>query len=371
MIAGNYIGTDSTGLTAQPNANHGIKIQSASSGNRIGSDNQDASERNVISGNTLRGVVITGLACDSMSINIDSLTEAELIELNHKVIESLHLLHQWRRLIGTALFILIWFFSYGCQDNAEGVVQENTNDSNVLKFEDSFETDKGWILFEEIVDNSSCYGEGIAEITLSTDFAYGGNKSLLVFSNKESSSKSNHVLASYQFANTGQDGTWVYEFYVFIAPETATTGQTGPEFSLQNTRQDSSGNFLTSIAGIQYQSNDSSSSGYTWSIWTEKNSGEAGWTAFLNQPLQSGIWYFFSLEMDYNNNSYGNFVIYGDDVNVSIDLSEYIIAQESKFTEEAFWLTLEAENRWNNCGEKENYSYKIYYDEIKLYSVPP
>lgn len=61
VLAGNYIGTDVTGMTAIPNFN-GIWIASGSTSNRIGvspaSINQTA-ERNVVAGNTNAGIAVT------------------------------------------------------------------------------------------------------------------------------------------------------------------------------------------------------------------------------------------------------------------------------------------------------------------------
>jgi len=65
--AGNYIGTDYTGTHAI--ANHaGIEIDSAATGNLIGTNGDgvaDALERNIVSGNSLVGVWITGAGTDS------------------------------------------------------------------------------------------------------------------------------------------------------------------------------------------------------------------------------------------------------------------------------------------------------------------
>ena len=58
VIAGNYIGTDSTGGGAAGNALYGMSINSG--GNLIGGDSP--AERNVISGNGLDGVLINGPA---------------------------------------------------------------------------------------------------------------------------------------------------------------------------------------------------------------------------------------------------------------------------------------------------------------------
>ena len=57
-ISGNYIGVDSTGLTALPNASHGIFMMSGANANTIGGDS--SGERNVISGNATYGIYMNG-----------------------------------------------------------------------------------------------------------------------------------------------------------------------------------------------------------------------------------------------------------------------------------------------------------------------
>jgi len=61
VVAGNFIGTDLTGLAPLPNAEHGVSIFSGAQFNRIGSNAdgvRDAEERNLISGNLQSGVAI-------------------------------------------------------------------------------------------------------------------------------------------------------------------------------------------------------------------------------------------------------------------------------------------------------------------------
>ena len=62
VISGNYIGTNSAGTAALPNGLHGVTIDS-SSGNTVGGIT--AGTRNVISGNTQRGVFISGTATNN------------------------------------------------------------------------------------------------------------------------------------------------------------------------------------------------------------------------------------------------------------------------------------------------------------------
>jgi len=62
FVQGNLIGTSSAGTAALPNAQSGVRIDTAAQGNLIGVGGAapSASQRNVISGNTQNGVLITG-----------------------------------------------------------------------------------------------------------------------------------------------------------------------------------------------------------------------------------------------------------------------------------------------------------------------
>lgn len=240
-----------------------------------------------------------------------------------------------------------------------------------LKFKDNFETDKGWDIFEEIVGGSICYGEDAGEVARSTDIVFNGSYSLRVWANKALSTRSNHVIGQKMISNTGKTGKFRYSFYAYIPandPETGTSGETGPEFSMQNTREITPGVFRTATAGIQYQANPFPPEG-NWAIWAEQAPGVAGWQIFTTQKLQTGVWYYMAVEADYVTNKYVRFWLRGgkgkDRIKLSIDLSAIPIALEDKFSEQAFWLTLESENLFNNCGNGA-FDYKVYYDHVKL-----
>ncbi|MCB9098388.1 MAG: hypothetical protein H6632_02525 [Anaerolineales bacterium] len=221
-------------------------------------------------------------------------------------------------------------------------------------------------MFEEIVGGNSCYGSGVGSVARSTNVAYQGTHSLLVWANQASSTKSNHLIGYKNYPNTHQTDIWRYQVHAYIALATENSGQTGPEFSLQNTRQIASGQFRTSTAGIQYAANPFSSDKDNWQVWREVTPGIAGWHTFMNQPITAGEWYTLTLEADFIDNHYNTFSIQGGGLDQLIDLSAYSIAAEDKFTEEAFVITLESENLWNNCGKDGAYDYKVYYDQVSL-----
>jgi len=68
VVAGNYIGTDVAGTTTLNNGTIGVQIVGGAKSNRVGTDgdgNDDALERNLISGNNFDGVVIEGSGTDN------------------------------------------------------------------------------------------------------------------------------------------------------------------------------------------------------------------------------------------------------------------------------------------------------------------
>ncbi len=66
-VAGNYIGTDKTGLVDMGNNEHGVYIATGGSLNTIGGTS--ANERNLISGNNLEGVMISASSDNTVSAN--------------------------------------------------------------------------------------------------------------------------------------------------------------------------------------------------------------------------------------------------------------------------------------------------------------
>jgi hypothetical protein len=204
-----------------------------------------------------------------------------------------------------------------------------------------------------------------------SEVARTGNHSLLVWANAAGTSKSNHVLAQKQLNATGIDGKVRLELYSLIDIATADSAQTGPEFSIQNTREIAPGVFRTATAGIQYVANPHVPP--TWQVWREHEPGMAGWTPFHIGRLTPGFWYRFSLTADFDTNRYIRLVIDGPDASQELDLSPHAIAQEEKFAESALWLTLEGENLWSNCGDAGAFSSRIFYDHVhvKSFFAPP
>lgn len=237
-----------------------------------------------------------------------------------------------------------------------------------LVYMDRFEEESNWKTDEEIVGGSPCYAENIGEAIRSTDYPLDGHYSLRVWANKAGSIRSNHVIAGKTVFESGRNGTWLCRVRAFIAPETASTGQVGPEFSVQNTREIASGVKTTSTAGIQYQANPFLPR--KWFVWVEVALGVADWVDFMELPIEAGKWYTISVEADYNNNRYGWFLLEGEDVDVAMDLSQYKIAHELKGFDPAFVITVEAENLWNNCGTAGVTEYKMYYDHVQLIGRP-
>ena len=232
-----------------------------------------------------------------------------------------------------------------------------------VAFSDDFEVEHHWTINEELVNR--CYVDGVGQVSRSTDYALTGRHSLRIWANHTRSIFDNHVIGGYKVADAGRNGRWRYQVYSFIAPETAATGQTGPELSMQNTRRVSPGQTRTSIAGIQYHPNPYLPP--NWAVWVETASGRAGWYEFMRQRLAPGRWYQLTLEADFTTNRYVSFSIHGGGLDLAVDLSALHIAAEPRNFAEAFVLTLEGENLWQDCTKPVgNFEYKIYYDHLQL-----
>ena len=251
-------------------------------------------------------------------------------------------------------------FGWVHRATSQGSIQEVPN-SQII-FEDGFETETNWQMYEEIVGGSPCYGSGIGSVARSMDVAYEGDYSLLVWANEALSPKSNHVIGYKNVAEHGLNSILRYQVHAYISSETVDEGQTGPEFSMQNTRNTGTGN-TTAIAGVQYIGNLYSETGY-WKIWDQ-----GSWTTFISmtQPLQASTWYTLTLEANFLIDQYQSFSIQGGGFDENIDVSAYSIAEEARDFDESFVITLESENLWNNCGTAGNFDYKVNYDNVAVF----
>jgi hypothetical protein len=235
---------------------------------------------------------------------------------------------------------------------------------------DSFESSPTpWGIFEEVVNGNACYATGIGAVDQTTEQAHQGSGSLRVWANEALSTKSDHVIGQRLLGSSGVSGRYRYDVWALIDPQAGDglhEGQTGPEISLQNTRNGPSG-YRTTTGGIQYVANKWSGQG-TWNVWTDTGSGAAGWAPFATQVLTPGVWYELTLDVDYDANRYVAFTVAGGGLSLHFDLSSHVIVPESKFTAEAFWATLEGENAWSNCGQAA-FEYRVYYDDAVVAKV--
>jgi len=222
----------------------------------------------------------------------------------------------------------------------------------------------GWDYFEEIVNgDTENYGDNIGLSEISTEAANSGSNSLCVWANYAGSDLSNHLIGNYPWSMDARSGIWRYEVTVLIPPadgQSNQLGQTGPEFSLQNTREISAGEFRTFTAGIQYCANPGDPVTYqNWYAWDN-----AGWVLIGSCPLSEETWYTLALEMDYDTNSYIAFEITNGTVTMRYDISTMQMTGEEKegFDSEGFWLTCETENMWGEDGSE----YRIFYDDVLL-----
>jgi hypothetical protein len=233
-----------------------------------------------------------------------------------------------------------------------------------MVFSTTFDTGQAWGISEEVV-NAACYGTGAGEVSLSGAFTPAGTKCLSVFSNKGGIARSNHVIADYKLFTHGITDSCAYTVSACI-DTMADPGQTGPEFSVQNTRL-VQGQYRTFTAGIQYVANPWIRNGTGWSVW---NNG--AWVNFLDLKLERGKWYQFTLAFDFVANRYMSLGIKGPAVDTTVGLGGYSISGEAKgFLEEALVLAVEAENLETACSSTPRVTqYRVFYDNV-VFKTPP
>lgn len=238
-----------------------------------------------------------------------------------------------------------------------------------------------WGMFEEIVD-PAYYATGLGAVQRSDDLAAHGHRSLRVWPNAAQAlvggeGKSNHVIAQRKIQDEGVTGKWRYEFLFQVPESTDATqvGQTGPEWSVQSTREVAAGTWRTHTVGLQYIANPQA--GFysnKWQIWTESSPAAttASWRVDLlpelNDTLHAvvpGNWYTVTMEVDFTTNRYVSVRITGPNFDESIDLSDIVIVPEVKFNEGALWISCEAENQFVGNQPVVRH-YPVYYDRVRL-----
>lgn len=240
-------------------------------------------------------------------------------------------------------------------------------------FDETFEGVNDYQLFEE---NVGCAASGLAGTPLrSTAFAHSGTASGLVFANAAAvAGRRNHVNWYKRIFPLGQNGRWRYAAYAYIPA--GGSGQTGPELSVQNTRQPSPGVYRTSTAAVQYVANASELGSPYLQIWRQTSPGNAAWIPFeppVMVVVPTGTWIKFTLDVDYDVDQYVALSIRTVDgtLNLSLPVAGVSIAAENKgFDSEAFVATIEAQNL-DACNAGAVHQYRVAYDDVSLQALAP
>ena len=248
------------------------------------------------------------------------------------------------------------------------MVVERQTEPSIFSFKDDFEIDRGWLqgTTEEIVNQY--YGTGIGTVVRSGDAWFSPASSLKLSPNDVGTSQSNHLSAGNRLLDAGQRGQFRLRTKVFLPSSSASSGQTGPEFSAQNSRLQGT-ETATFIAGLQYNSNPSEQG--SWVVWTSDgvaSDGPPKWVFIGKKELRRDWWYTVNLDMDFDSNKYIGLAVLGDDVPWEVLLS-HPIRPELRGFEPAFVLTLEAENLFTGSSPQVRKNV-VYYDDIELLRIP-
>ena len=198
-----------------------------------------------------------------------------------------------------------------------------------------------WGKFEEPIN--ACYTTNAGQVVQQ-------NGAMRITANAAGTYLSNHVIAQHKVNFTGTWGRMTYRIDFYIDADglnNLTFPQTGPEVSVQNTRQINS-SFITNTVGIQYVANPWDRK---WNVWTEISPGVAGWVQFQGPTLVPRSWYSLTLKANFNTNTYTSAMLCRGGSCQLLPIGGLDIADELKWSESALWLTAEAENLWQSqCG---------------------
>ena len=241
-----------------------------------------------------------------------------------------------------------------------------------------------WGTFDEVV--TSCY----ANVTGTREFTSCQNNLTCVraWSNPDLLNKSNHLLVNTQYSDSVNETSLFleskyvrYTLDVLVNKSDFELGQAGPEMSIQITHYDNDiAAWKTRIIGLQsvmnpwlIDANNNNNEPY-WNIWTnsDSSSNSASWyNTNFSYPMKSDTWYTIEIIVSFNQSKYINLTIYdkfGKYNNSSdkwtIDLTQYSIIAEDKFSEYGLWFTIEAQNLWTDCVQAIDYS--VYYTNVDV-----
>lgn len=225
----------------------------------------------------------------------------------------------------------------------------------------------------------SLYQEDIsADYVTDTGFLIQGGGVLEIVANRGGKPYSNHCIAQKRLNDTGTPGTFVYKVKVKIVADPAdnlTFPQTGPEISVQNTREVAGPNFLTNTMGVQYVANPWSPP--HWNAWKEVSPGVGQWVQMTDEcVLNPNTWYTLELTADMEAKIYTGFTVTDETGLVVYDFDAFIngqpIASEDKWEEAALWITCEAENLFlSDHSVSTPTRGHVLYDDVDLTITPP
>jgi hypothetical protein len=237
-------------------------------------------------------------------------------------------------------------------------------------FQDGFESGlTDWTLVEVLSGQPSCVATETGEVALSSGVAFNGVNCLRVHANRQRSELANHVAGRRRISWSGLTGRWRSRVLAWVPHETAATGQLGPQVGMLNAHRLDAGGIATVTAAIRYQASPFASPAGAWEAWCAGSGGNAAWIAVMTQPLQSGVWYELVLDADFDAGSYTRFELRGPGLERTADLTGRRLVPEALGAEEGFWLSLEAQSLWSNCGTAGRFDYIVLHDDVELRRV--
>ena len=240
-------------------------------------------------------------------------------------------------------------------------------------FTDGFEGALAWRPFEELVAGDTCANASSdpSIVSETSSRAHSGSASLQIRTNPaDAPNFDNHVIAQQELFAAGQTGRWKFDVFVYVDATAILDTQTGPELSLQSTRQIEAGVWRTMTGGVQYSGSQWVPT--KWRVWgaTGSNGTESetvDWLETTGPTLSETGWYELSYEIDYDALAYvGASITSPSGVASTIGVAGTALAREMKFSESAFWATMEAQNLWDCNGDGVAWQSTVDYDDVTI-----
>lgn len=229
----------------------------------------------------------------------------------------------------------------------------------VADFESAESIDDGWSMTEEAVDEDYLVDQS-GSVSLARARHPRGDSLRIVANPEAVPGKSHHVSVGHWLPGDPELGIYELSFSVYLPDSSSLLTQTGPEASVQITRDG-----VTTIAAIQAVPNP-------WvrevNIWSTTDQGPAWRSLSIDYEPVIDDWVDITMTFDLETGSYIELRLdpgSSGDV-LELDLNAMPVASDNRGFADGVVVTLEAENLWSDEVNPVSARSEIFYDDVTL-----